>query len=93
MARIARPKQPALGKLCRDKITGFTGIATAITTWLTGCTRFGLQPRKLDKEGKLQEAQWFDSDSLETIGVGVEHQITVPGGPTKAPQRSKDPRR
>ena len=70
----------ALGSLVKDRITGFTGIATAVTVWLTGCTRYGVQPRKLAK-GKVEESVWFDQDQLEVIGAGVSIAIKTPGGP------------
>jgi hypothetical protein len=60
----------ALGSAVRDKITGLEGVATAVTVWLTGCTRYAVQPRKLEKN-KLQEAVWFDQDQLTVTGVGV----------------------
>jgi hypothetical protein len=69
-----------LGSLVKDKITGFSGIATAVTVWLTGCTRYGVQPKKL-KEGKVEEATWFDQDQLSIIGPGVSIEIQTPGGP------------
>jgi hypothetical protein len=69
-----------LGSAVKDKLTGFSGIATAVTVWLTGCTRYAVQPRKLDK-GKVQDPIWFDQDQLEVIGHGVNIEIATPGGP------------
>lgn len=69
-----------LGNAVKDKITGFTGIATAVTVWLTGCTRYAVQPRKL-KDGKVEEPVWFDQDQLDVIGRGVDVTVKTPGGP------------
>ena len=55
------------GDLIRDKVTGFKGIAIATTKWLNGCIRVGIQPRDLDKDGKMIEEKWFDIDQLEFI--------------------------
>ena len=37
-----------LGALYRDRVTGFTGRAVQITTYLSGCDRVGLQPEAKD---------------------------------------------
>ena len=55
-----------LGDKVKDRITGFTGIAVGKTDWIYGCTRIGVQP-EMDKEGKLQEVQWFDTLSLDVV--------------------------
>lgn len=52
-----------LGSVARDKITGFEGAVVAVTQWLTGCLRYGLEPMELH-EKKPIEAQWFDEDRL-----------------------------
>lgn len=33
-----------LGCKAKDKITGFTGIVIAMTSWLNGCQRVTIQP-------------------------------------------------
>ena len=55
-----------LGSLVKDSFTGFTGIATAYTEWLYGCTRICIEPKEL-KDGKPIEAQWFDEQRVEVI--------------------------
>jgi len=70
-----------LGRLVRDKVTGFEGIAVARTTYLQGCDRIELQP-KVGKDGKLDEPQAFDEPVLETIGAGIlPEEAEPPGGP------------
>lgn len=76
-----------LGQKAKDTVTGYTGIVTAKTTWLYGCTRFALQT-PLDKDGKVPEPQWFDELQL----VGAEPDRTK-GGPQPAPRRNADPSR
>jgi hypothetical protein len=59
-----------LGKEVRDKVSGFTGIVTAITKWLYSCVRVNVMP-KVKKDGTPQEGQAFDIDQLEVIGNGL----------------------
>ena len=60
-----------LGKLARDKVTGFEGVVTGHGEHLYGCDTYGLTP-KVDKGGKLGEIQWFDEGRIEIIGDGIE---------------------
>jgi hypothetical protein len=72
-----------LGKLGRDKITGFEGIITAITTHLYGCNTYHLSPKS--KDGKRENSEGFDEGRIEIIGKGVkasEVQSEKPGGET-----------
>lgn len=59
-----------LGKLARDKVTGFEGIVVGHAKHLTGCDTYGLQP-KVDSDGKVQDAQWFDEGRIEILGDGI----------------------
>ncbi len=56
-----------LGKEYKDKVTGFTGIAVATTTFLHGCRRIGLQP-VVNKAGEMPESMQFDEPQLEATG-------------------------
>jgi len=53
-----------LGKVAKDKVTGFKGIVTGITTYLTGCDQYCLVPKAEDKS-KYPTVQWLDVDRLE----------------------------
>lgn len=55
----------------KDKVTGFTGIATSKHIYLTGCNQYGLQP-KVDKDGKVPDKQYFDEGRLEEVGNGIK---------------------
>jgi len=57
-----------LGDKVRDTVTGFTGIAFGITTFLNGCKRVGVQPA-VDAQGKMQPSEWFDEPQLEVIEI------------------------
>jgi len=54
-----------LGMDAKDKITGFKGVVIAVSFHLTGCDQIGVLPRELDKDGKRQNAEWFDVQRLE----------------------------
>ena len=86
-----------LGKMVRDRVSGFEGIVIARTQWLNGCVRITVQG-PVDKEGKFTEPQTIDEPQLEVLGDGVEVPEAAAtsrqsGGPIPAPQRAKDPRR
>lgn len=78
-----------LGMRVRDKVSGFEGVAVARTDWLSGCTRYSLQP-KVDKDGKLPDVQGFDEPQLEVVTekkVAATSPGVPPGGPRPEPQR------
>lgn len=55
-----------LGQKVRDKITGFTGIATAHVKYLTGCDQIGVTPA-VNSESKLPDGAYFDLSRLEVL--------------------------
>ncbi|KQV66601.1 hypothetical protein [Caulobacter sp. Root343] len=55
-----------LGSTVKDRITGFSGVATSYTTYLTGCNRVGVTPT-VDADGKTREDAWFDEQRLDVI--------------------------
>ena len=71
-----------MGKLARDKVTGFEGVITAKAQHLYGCDAYYLTP-KVDGNGKRGDPGWFDEGRIEIIGEGVEPkevQTVKPGG-------------
>lgn len=60
-----------LGKLAKDKVTGFEGVITSKHIYITGCNQYGLQP-KIDKDGKIPSKEYFDESRLEYF----EQQVT-----------------
>lgn len=78
-----------LGDEVSCKITGFTGVATAIAKCLTGCDRVEVRP-PIGKDKKLNDSYWFDMDALKLLKkqkvkpVSVQNEVKK-GGP---PQRS-----
>jgi len=69
-----------LGREVEDKITGYKGIVTSSTKFLTGCDRFEVQSR-IDKDGMIPVSESFDAEQLKVIGKGVELHPEDPGGP------------
>ena len=59
-----------LGTKLKDKVSGWEGIAIAKIEFLNGCIQFSLKP-KLDKDGKMLDAQTFDSEQLEIVDKGI----------------------
>lgn len=71
-----------LGVQARDKVSGFEGVVTARTQFITGCDRYSLTPPA--KDGKFNEAVWFDESCIEITGNGIlPEDVTgnINGGP------------
>lgn len=81
-----------LGDIAKDKITGFSGVVTCITTWLNGCIRMNLQPETL-KDGKPGDQETFDIQQLELVKKRkIDPPTTRPGGPKPAAKMMPSPR-
>jgi hypothetical protein len=63
-------KETPLGIKMKDTVTGFEGIAIAKVIYLNGCVQYSLKP-KIDKDGKIQDAQTFDSQQLVILDEGI----------------------
>lgn len=55
-----------LGTKLRDRVSGFTGVAVSVTSYLGQCDRYALQP-EIDKDGKLPQTEFFDENQLEVV--------------------------
>lgn len=58
-----------LGDRVTDTITGFEGAVTGIADYITGCRQCCVQPSA--KDGKFEEARWFDDDRLDVLEAGA----------------------
>jgi hypothetical protein len=84
--------EPKLGDTVRCKVTGFTGVMTVISTYITGCSRGGVQP-PITPDGKLPDAMYFDIPMLEVVQAGTVKPVpTKQGGPREAPKQQSAPR-
>jgi hypothetical protein len=84
-----KPMNDRLGHTFRDKITGFTGVATGHAEYLTGCNQTLLSPRSSDPS-KRAEAEWFDNQRLEmdtSFPLIVLDNGDTPGCDREAPKR------
>lgn len=89
---MAKQSEVELGDLVRDQITGFTGIVTAITHWLQQCDRVVVQPRDLDRDGKIKGTEGFDIPQIEilekhAVVLDVPAKKKSSGGPRPLPTR------
>lgn len=77
------------GHTYRDKITGFTGVATGYVQYITGCNQALLAPRA-EKASDRPCAEWFDEQRLEHLPA---HEPVIiengsnPGCDVQAPVR------
>jgi len=73
-----------LGKECKDKVTGFTGIIISKIHYLTGCDQYGVTPPA--KDGKILDTHYFDVDRIVVLKPKVElKEVTGKrrGGPNR----------
>lgn len=86
-------QEPKLGDRAKDAVTGFEGIVIGRTEYLNGCIRFGIQPQKVTREGKVADSEWFDEKQLI---VTADEAVTVAkkatGGPAITPREERNPR-
>ncbi len=81
-----------LGMKVKDTVSGLTGIAVCKTEWLNGCIRYGIQP-PVDKDGKVPDNYYADSEQIEIIEDGVTIEPKKTGGPQSGtPQRQSNPK-
>ncbi len=83
-------QQIELGDEVADKVTGFKGIAVAMTVWLNGCVRISIQPKGTDKDGKTFSTEGFDVEQLKVLKRGavvLKEKVPATGGPMPEPQR------
>jgi len=53
------------GLMAKDKITDFSGIITASSSYITGCDQYFLQPKA--DGANFKEGKWFDEGRVEVI--------------------------
>jgi hypothetical protein len=73
-----------LGETYFDEVTGFKGVATALTEHFNGCVTVIVEPKRVEDK-KLSEAQGFDWKRLTFVDPGVSKTITKPATTTRPP--------
>lgn len=82
-------KRDFLGKMVRDKITGFTGLVTAEVNYLTGCDQLEVLPRcKEDKLEEMPSSVWIDVNRAkvldgDAITLNTENEKGAMSRPTR----------
>lgn len=77
-----------IGKVGKDKVTGFEGIITACVYYLYGCTQYGITPRLGKDKDKIGDTHYFDIGRVEIKAskgiLPADVQVTGnPGGPNR----------
>lgn len=67
----------------KDGVTGYEGVVLAITEHSTGCIHYGLQCKKLDKDGAVRDYEWFDETRLKRVRKAPKKKGVKAGGPTQ----------
>lgn len=79
-----------LGQEILDPISDIKGIAIGSATFLSGCRRILLGPKK-SKDGKIQKAVWIDDSQLKILNkkpkVKQSNKTTGGPGPMVVPNR------
>lgn len=71
-----------LGDEVKDSVTGFIGVAVARTLWINGCTRWTVQPKGTNKDGKTFDSESFDQQQLVLVKASkVKEGSHKTGGP------------
>ena len=81
-----------LGDVVKDTISGFVGVAVAITDWLNGCRRVTISPKAM-KDGKPVENHTFDVEQLVMVKPFAPPPKATHGGPRIEPIRHAPPKR
>jgi len=71
-----------LGSKVVDKVTKFTGIATARVEYINGCIQYCVVP-EVSKDNKLLEGEYIDIQRLKVVGVGISIELEDTGGPQR----------
>ena len=78
-----------LGMPCKDKVTGFKGIATSVSFDLYGCVQVWLTP-EVTEDGKTPDGVWYDFMRVHATGERVM-DIPVFEGTEAGPERKGPP--
>lgn len=76
----ARDPYSLLGCIVKDLVTGFTGMAVAVTEYAYGCTHINVQPIDLADDGAtVKKGHLFDDGRVELVEYRkVRHKILRP---------------
>jgi|AntAceMinimDraft_18_1070375.scaffolds.fasta_scaffold228226_2 hypothetical protein len=86
-----------LGDKVRDRVTGYSGIATSRTEFLNGCIQIEITPKLKKVNGGIKPEDLavgmaIDEGQLERVGPGINKEAPVKKSRSGGPMR-KVPRR
>jgi len=89
-----------LGQKVRSMVSGFAGIVSGRTEWLSGCLRYNVRAQLTGKETEMKEPgdAYFDEGELELVNgdsvLKTKSKQERTGGPQRTePQRVQSPPR
>lgn len=71
------------GEYVKDMITGYEGVVTGRTDYITGCNQILVNPQKINDDGKTVDGQWFDEHRLTLTG---RERLVIPTAAESAAQ-------
>lgn len=80
-----------LGDKVKDTITGLEGIVIAKIIYLNGCIQYEVQPKGLDKDGKIIKSAWIDEGQLIPKKRTKVEKEKGPGGSGSVPSGLSHP--
>lgn len=81
-----------LGATVEDIASPFTGIVEAVSAYINGCYRVGVQAPTIEK-GRPVETVWYPMGNLKLVKASPEKEDKVnPGGPVFMPARKAESR-
>ena len=82
-----KPEDLILGQKVQDVVTGHTGIATGMCSYISGCVQVLVVP-KYKEDGTKVDSEWFDVQRLQLVSneLVVLDNVLTPG-PDKFPPK------
>lgn len=77
---MAKLGEVQLGDKVLDTVTDFKGVCVAITSWLNGCRRIGIQSKD-KKDGLPVDIFTVDENQVEVIATSSHIPKRATGGP------------
>lgn len=75
-----------IGDKVKHMYSGYTGWVHGMASYITGCDRVLINQRKVGKDGKVPEGEWFDDLTLELVhAVKIATPKALRGGPSVNP--------
>lgn len=78
----------SVGDVVREKVTGFEGIITTRTQWISGCYTISVQPQGLNKDGEPFASHAFEEPDCTLVKARNEKApLRKVGGPKPEQKR------